>query len=77
MIKKFKEFDNINELKHSTYQSASSKLRRMGGIHKSRAENIDNWSYISLGKPFGTFNMHFDIGFCEFVLKMFISLYEV
>lgn len=61
MIKKFKEFDNINELKHSTYQSASSKLRRMGGIHKSRAENIDNWSYISLGKPFGTFNMHFDI----------------
>ncbi len=61
MIKKFNEFDIINELKHSTYQSAASKLRRIGGVHKNRANNLNQWSYISLGKPLGTFNMHFDV----------------
>lgn len=61
MIKKFNDFNIVNELKHSTYKSAASKLRRIGGTHTDRANNLNQWSYISLGKPLGIFNMHFDI----------------
>lgn len=66
MIKKWNDFQPTNELKHSTYQNAATKLRRLGGIHKERASKMTQWSYISLGKHLGTFNMKFDIQSVEF-----------
>jgi len=66
MIKKWNNFQPINELKHSTYQDAAVKLRRLGGVHKERASKLDQWSFISLGKHLGTFNMKFDIQSVKF-----------
>ena len=66
MIKKWNDFQKINELKHRTYQDAAVKLRRLGGVHKERASKLDQWSFISLAKHLGTFNMKFDIQSVEF-----------
>ena len=66
MIKKWNNFQPMNELKHSTYQDAAVKLRRLGGVHKERASKLDQWSFISLGKHLGTFNMKFDIQSVKF-----------
>jgi len=66
MIKKWNDFQKINELKHRTYQDAAVKLRKLGGVHRERASKISQWSYISLGKHLGTFNMKFDIQSVEF-----------
>jgi len=66
MIHKWNDFQKVNELKHSTYSIAATKLRRLGGVHKERASKLSQWSYISLGKHLGTFNMKFDIQSIEF-----------
>jgi hypothetical protein len=66
MIKKWNDFQKINELKHRTYQDAAVKLRKLGGVHKERASKMEQWSYISLGKHLGTFNMKFDIQSLQF-----------
>lgn len=65
-IKNWNNFQPINELKRSTYQNAAHKLRKLGGIHKERASKMTQWSYISLGRHLGTFNMKFDIQSVEF-----------
>lgn len=50
-----KKFSEINELKSSTYRSAATKLSKLGGVHKKRAEDIEKWSYLSQCKEFGTY----------------------
>lgn len=66
MIKKWNNFQTINELKHRTYQDAAFKLGKLGGVHKERASKLKQWSHISLGKHLGTFNMKFDIQSVKF-----------
>lgn len=61
MIKKFNQFDSINELKFDTYLSASKKLRKLGGNHAKRSEELEKWAFISDARELGEFNMNFDI----------------
>lgn len=59
-MNKIKSFENfqINELKHSTYWNAASKLRRLGGQHHDRARKLQRHSYIMNGRDLGELNLN-------------------
>ena len=48
----------FEELKYDTYQSAASKLKKLG--HKERADKLNYWSMVSNNRDI-SFNMAFDI----------------
>lgn len=59
-MNKIKSFENfqINELKHSTYWSASTKLRKLGGQHHDRARRLQRHSYLMSGRDLGELNLN-------------------
>lgn len=66
-MKKFNEF-SINELKSSVFKAAAGKLKKLGGIHISRAHELELWAKIKEkeedienGKEYGIFSMNFNI----------------
>lgn len=58
MIKNFIEYIK-EELKDKTYMSAYHKLKRLGGVHTQRANNIRNW--VVKSKSLGEVNVYLKI----------------
>ena len=58
MIKNFIEYIK-EELKDKTYMSAYYKLKKLGGVHTQRANNIRNWAVKS--KSLGEVNVYLKI----------------